>query len=117
MAKKPPTKSKGTRAASRPKPKVMQAALLLWSHRIYHSADAAVKFAGGYASHSDNPPRFKVYADVFKELRALAEKLDVMAGREIVKDAYVRGGCEDDQDCPDDQICVHGSCEPLFPQD
>jgi hypothetical protein len=110
------TQAKG-RGTPRPKPRVMQAALLLWTHRIYHSADAAIRYRGGYASHFENPDRFRLYADIVKELRALAEKYDRLAGRQVAKLQGLRGGCEDDQDCPDDQICVHGTCEPLFPQD
>jgi hypothetical protein len=117
MAKKASTKTAVSRTAARPKPKVMQAALLMWAHRIYHSADEAVKKAGGYASYHQNPKKFKTYAEVFKLIRALADKLDAMAGRPVAPTAYVKGGCEDDQDCPDDQICVHGRCEPSFPQD
>jgi hypothetical protein len=110
-----PSKSSGIRTA-RAKPRVMQAALLLWAHRIYHSADEAVKAKGGYVSYSPNSDSFRRYVEVIQELRALASRLDAMAGRSAPP-VHVTGGCEDDQDCPDDQICVHGNCEPLFPQD
>lgn len=98
------------------KPKVMQAALLMWAHRIYHSADEAVRAGGGYVNFTEGSAPFKRYADIMKDLRDLAEKYDALAGKPPAK-RQVRGGCEDDQDCPDDQICVHGTCEPLFPQD
>ena len=115
MAKRALPKKEVARTAHRPKPKVMQAALLMWAHSIYHSADDAVKAAGGYASYREDPSRFKVYADIMKDLRALGAKLDALAGKAPAK-PQLRGGCEDDQDCPDDQICVHGTCEPLYPQ-
>ena len=111
-----PYKSSETKRSARGKPRVMQAALLMWAHRIYHSADEAVKAGGGYVPHSEGSDPFKRYVEVIQELRGLAAKLDAMAGR-TAPPAQVRGGCEDDQDCPDDQICVHGTCEPLFPQD
>ena len=107
-----PEKARSHRA----KPKVMQAALLMWAHRIYHSADDAVLAGGGYVQYSKGSEPFRRYADILKEMRELATKLDALAGRPPAQ-PQVRGGCEDDQDCPDDQICVHGTCEPLFPQD
>jgi hypothetical protein len=131
MANEAPVEAK--KRTRHPKPKVMRAALLLWAHRIYHAADDAVKAAGGYAGHKEDPARFKVYADIFKEMRAMAEKFDALANQpsaapgpaqaaitpspQNATSQSVLGGCEDDQDCPDDQICVHGTCEPLFPQD
>jgi|EndMetStandDraft_4_1072995.scaffolds.fasta_scaffold229796_2 hypothetical protein len=109
-----PAKPKGIRS-SRPKPRVMQAALLMWTDYIYHAADAAVRAGGGYVHYSEGSEPFRRYADVMKDLKALAAKLDRLAGR-VAPQPGVRGGCEDDQDCPDDQICVHGTCEPLFPE-
>ena len=114
METKEPSGSSKTRS-QRGKPKVMQAALLMWAHRIYHSADEAVRAGGGYVGYSKDSAPFRRYADIVKDLRELAAKLDALAGRPPAE-AAVRGGCEDDQDCPDDQICVHGTCEPLFPE-
>jgi hypothetical protein len=109
------TSGSGKTRSHRAKPKVMQAALLMWSEYIYHAADAAVREGGGYVHYSEGSAAFRRYADVMKELKALAAKLDEMAGRQAPP-ITIRGGCEDDQDCPDDQICVHGTCEPLFPE-
>ena len=114
METREPAGSHKTRS-QRAKPKVMQAALLMWSEYIYHAADAAVRAGGGYVQYSEGSEPFRRYADVMKDLKALAAKLDALAGRQAPP-IGVRGGCEDDQDCPDDQICVHGTCEPLFPQ-
>ena len=41
-----PANPKGIRS-NRPKPRVMQAALLMWTDYIYHAADAAVRAGGG----------------------------------------------------------------------
>ena len=122
----PPNEGVVTHRHGRGKPKVMQAALLMWAHHIYHRADDAVKKAGGYAGYNEDRARFSVYAKIVKKLQALAEELEKLpeaqddlektVSTEIGLDAYLQGGCEDDQDCPDDQICVHGSCHPLYPQ-
>src|SRR5262245_25660904 len=126
MAKHPKTDSERQRDNRRLK----QVALLWWSRKIYELADQACEATGAYeycteSSAKDVGTCNSNYKMVVNQLVTAAEELNKLRGKRaqkleyrlILEDQMPRSSsnCSSDSDCPDDYICVEGTCESLFP--
>ena len=102
------------------KPKVKKAALLKWALVVADKADAACQALGVYVPRSQDPDANNRYMAVLNKLRGLADELENIAKdpekfNPLSPQASYKAHCSGDDECPDDQICVHGSCQSTFP--
>jgi len=117
---------KNQRIKKRDKKVVKKAALALWMTKLHQSADKACTAVGGYdASGEANAS----YWTIVTKIKDLATDLDDIAKKKKVSQvaaslraparaaaASAYGACDDDNDCPDDYICLNRVCQTPFPE-
>jgi hypothetical protein len=116
---------KNQRTRKQDKRVVKKAALALWITKLHQSADKACTAVGGYETSGEANAS---YWTVITKIKDLATELDDAAKKKklpqtaaalraparATSSAY--GSCDDDNECPDDYICLNHVCQTPFPQ-
>jgi len=92
--------------------------LLCWAKTLYDSALEACEKTGAYTSNDRNVPYARklvpILAKAARDLNDLGTcRSRTWCAMPLIHAASVGTGCDDNNDCLDDTICVQGFCEPL----
>jgi hypothetical protein len=116
---------KNPRTRKQDKKVVKKAALALWITKLHQSADKACTAVGGYETSGEANAS---YWAVITKIKALAAELDDVGKKKKLPQAPAAlraparattsayGACDDDNECPDDYICLNHVCQTPFPQ-
>jgi hypothetical protein len=98
----PITKKKEKQQEQEDKQALLKMALLAWSHAIFTKADQVCGKNGAYAHQGRG-----CYMEVLTVLEKTLEELDTLKPNAM---SSSKAGCQTDDECADDYICVGGDC-------
>jgi len=107
----------------RDKAKAKQAGLLWWSQAIFQLAHEACQEQKAYGN--DGAGNIAYWRTVVPILETAATALNKLGKNKpltpslhlLDQASWSASNCSSDDECPDDYICVEGTCESLFPMD
>jgi len=87
-----------------------KAALAAWAQAVYRAADDACQRVGAFESKTRGAGgQFKMVTDRISQLILELKQIQQPPVSSLSND------CDADDDCPDGQICVNGTCDSPFP--